>query len=319
MRDIDWLQKPGPAKKWWRVAWFRIAGQLLIKLGVAWTKVTAIIVALDALPNRVQDILAGGLDYPGLRETIATEWGLDRSLLHRYLDFLFCIFRGDFGAAGTPAVDAVGSQLLPSIELALTAGLLSIPLSVVLALLTPGRGQLSPHIAPVFDMVFASTSVFWLGVLLLVTFAFDLNWFAASGAAIGWSLVLPSVAIALPTIGLLTLTLREAIEKTLDPGRATTTRVSGVGEFVPRARYALRRALLPIVALGACLVGGLLGGSTLMEIAFGSVTLGPALTHDIPAVLTVILLAYFIHVGTSTLLESVDLIIDPGSSAMNAP
>jgi len=43
----------------------------------------------------------------------------------------------------------------------------------------------------------------------------------------------------------------------------------------------------------------------------GSVVLGPVLMHDIPAVLTVILLAYFVHVGTSTLIESVDVIIDP--------
>jgi ABC-type dipeptide/oligopeptide/nickel transport system permease component len=56
----------------------------------------------------------------------------------------------------------------------------------------------------------------------------------------------------------------------------------------------------------------------LMEIAFGSVVLGPVLTHDIPAVLTVILLAYFVHVGTSTLIESVDVIIDPRLRVMNA-
>jgi len=318
MHDIDRLHTPWPAKKWRRAVWFRVVGRLLISLGVAWTKVTAILVALLALPSRIQDILAGGLDHPGLREAIAAEWALDRSLLHRYLDFLFRIFRGDFGVSGAPAVDAVGSQLLPTIELALTAGLLSIPLSIVLALLTAGRGQPSLRIARVLEMVFASTPVFWLGILLLVAFAFDPNWFAASGAEAGWSLVLPSVAMALPTTGLLTLTLREAMEKTPDPTCATATRVSGVGEFIPRARHALQHGVLPMLTLGGWLIGGLLGGSMLMEIAFGSVVLGPVLTHDIPAVLTVILLAYFVHVGTSTLIESVDVIIDPRLRVMNA-
>jgi peptide/nickel transport system permease protein len=319
MHDIDRLQKPWPAKKWRRVAWLRIVGRLLIGLGVAWTKVTAILVALLALPSRIQDILAGGLDHPGLREAIAAEWALDRSLLHRYLDFLFRIFRDDFGVSGAPAVDSVGSQLLPTIELAFTAGLLSIPLSIVLALLTAGRGQLSLHIDAGLEMVFASTPVFWLGILLLVAFAFDPNWFAASGAEVGWSLVLPSVAMALPTTGLLTLTLREAMEKAPGPTCATTTRVGGVGDFIPRARQALQQALSPILTLGVWLIGGLLGGSMLTEIAFGPVVLGPILAHDIPAVSTVILLASFVHVGASMLIESVDVIIDPRLGIMNAP
>jgi peptide/nickel transport system permease protein len=67
----------------------------------------------------------------------------------------------------------------------------------------------------------------------------------------------------------------------------------------------LRHGLLPIATFGAWLVGALLGGSLLMEKIVGPVTLGPA--HDIPAVLTIVLLAYFVHIATSTLLESVNL------------
>jgi hypothetical protein len=58
--------------------WFRIAGRLLIGLGLAWAKVTAILVALHVLPGRVQDVLAGGMDHQALREAIAAEWGPDQ-------------------------------------------------------------------------------------------------------------------------------------------------------------------------------------------------------------------------------------------------
>ena len=59
--------------------WSRIVSRLFTSLVVAWASVTATFLALHALPGRIQDILAGDVEYPGLREAIAAEWGLDRS------------------------------------------------------------------------------------------------------------------------------------------------------------------------------------------------------------------------------------------------
>jgi peptide/nickel transport system permease protein len=39
--------------------------------------------------------------------------------------------------------------------------------------------------------------------------------------------------------------------------------------------------------------------------------LGAVLTHDVPVVLTVVLLAAFIHVAASTLLDILYVLIDP--------
>jgi peptide/nickel transport system permease protein len=158
--------------------------------------------------------------------------------------------------------------------------------------------------------------VFWLGILLLMAFSFNLRWFPVSGAE-GWnSLVLPAITLALPTAGLLTQVLREAMEKTLDQPFVTTVRSRGVGEFVIRWRHVLRHALLPAVTLGGWLIGGLLGGAVITEKVFGrpglgTVTLGAVLTHDVPVVLTVVLLAAFIHVAASTLLDILYVLIDP--------
>ncbi|WP_210262535.1 ABC transporter permease [Bradyrhizobium brasilense] len=286
---------------------------------VAWASVTATFVALHALPGRIQDILAGDLEYPGLREVIAAEWGLNRSLPEQYFDFLFRIFRGDFGTSYVlrqPVIEVVGSQLLPTVELALTAGVLAVVIAGGIALLTAGRGNFSREIASVVELVFASTPVFWLGILLLMAFSFNLRWFPVSGAE-GWkSMVLPSITLALPTAGLLTQVLREAMEKTLDQPFVTTVRARGVGEFVIRWRHVLRHALLPAVTLGGWLIGGLLGGAVITEKVFGrpglgTVTLGAVLTHDVPVVLTVVLLAAFIHVAASTLLDILYVLIDP--------
>lgn len=52
-------------------------------------------IALHSLPGNVADILAGDVDYPGMREAIAAEWGLDKSLPEQYLDFLWRLAHGD--------------------------------------------------------------------------------------------------------------------------------------------------------------------------------------------------------------------------------
>jgi peptide/nickel transport system permease protein len=299
--------------------WTRIASRLLTSVMVAWASVTATFVALHSLPGRIQDILAGDLEYPGLRESIAAEWGLDRSLPEQYFDFLLRILRGDFGTSYVlrqPVTEVVGSQLLPTVELALLAGALAIVTAILLALATAGRGRRSRKVASLAELVFASTPVFWLGILLLMAFSFNLKWFPVSGADSWRSIVLPSITLALPTAGLLTQVLREAMEKTLDQPFVTTVRARGVGEFVIRSRHVLRHALLPAVTLGGWLIGGLLGGAVITEKVFGrpglgTVTLGAVLTHDVPVVLAVVLLAAFIHVGASTLLDILYLLIDP--------
>jgi len=286
---------------------------------VAWGSTTAAFVALHALPGNIADILAGDLDYPGLREAIAAEWGLDRSLAAQYVDFVRRIALGDFGTSyelRRPVADVVASQLWPTLQLAAAAGVLALLIAVGVAVLTAGRGRLPRAVASLVELVFASTPVFWLGILLLMGFSFTLQWLPVSGAA-GWqALVLPAVTLALPTAGLLTQVLREAMEKTLEQPFVVTVRARGLGEWRLRTRHVLRHAALPLMTLGGWIIGGLLGGAVITEKVFGrpglgTVTLNAVLSHDVPIVLAVVLLAAFVHVAASTLLDLLYVLIDP--------
>jgi len=120
----------------------------------------------------------------------------------------------------------------------------------------------------------------------------------------------------LPTAGLLAQVLREAIEKALLQPFAVTIRSRGVGETAIRLRHMLRHALLPAMTLGGWLVGGLLGGAVITEKVFGrpglgSLTLSAVTTQDVPVVLAVVLLAAFVHVVISTLLDIAYIAVDP--------
>ena len=268
-------------------------------------------------------MLAGDLAYPGLREAIAAQWGLDRSLPWQYGQFLLRLGHADLGTSFVmqqPVGAVLRSQLLPTAELAGSAGLLAIVLAILIATLTAGsasrRGAWGTRIASVLELTFTSTPVFWLGMLLLIVFSFQLHIFPVSGAS-GWrSLVLPAVTLALPTAGILSQVMREALEAALEKPFVTTIRARGVGELALRFRHVLRHALLPVVTLGGWLIGSLLGGAVITEKMFGrpgigSVTLNAVTAQDVPVVLAVVLLAAFVHVVISTLLDVAYLFIDP--------
>jgi peptide/nickel transport system permease protein len=56
----------------------RILARLATGIAVMWLSVTVAFLALHALPGRIEDVLVGDMNYPGLKEAVAHEWGLDR-------------------------------------------------------------------------------------------------------------------------------------------------------------------------------------------------------------------------------------------------
>lgn len=299
----------------WRPVITRIASSLM----VIWLSVSAAFVALHSLPGNIADILAGDVEYPGMRVAIAAEWGLDKSLPEQYLDFLGRLIHGDLGTSyimRLPVADVLSSQLWPTVQLALSAGALAVVVSVLLSLATAGRSPWLRKIASLFELICTSTPVFWIGILLLMMFSFKLRLFPVSGAN-GWkSLVLPTITLALPTIGLLAQVLRESMEKVLEQPFVTNVRARGLSETQLRAGHVLRHGLLPIVTLGGWLIGGLLGGAVITEKVFGrpglgTITLNAITAQDVPVVLAVVLLAAAIYVSVSTLLDIACLFIDP--------
>ncbi|MFF7655671.1 ABC transporter permease [Streptomyces sp. NPDC007983] len=301
------------------VAWRRVATRVATGIGVMWAAATVAYAVLHAMPGKIEDILVGDQTYPGAHEAVAAEWGLDRPPLVQYLDYLGRLLHGDLGtsyAMRQPVASVVGDQLWPTVELTLLAAGLALLLALSVAVGTAGRARPLRALASVTELVATSMPVYWLGILLLMVFSFELDWFpitADSGAA---SLVLPAVTLGLPMAGLLSQVLREALESALEQPFITTVRARGVGETPVRLRHALAHALPPVINLGGWMIGNLLGGAVITETVFGrpglgAVTLTAVTNKDVPVVLAVVLLAAFAYVVISTLVDIVNLLIDP--------
>jgi len=296
------------------------ARRLATALLVLWAAVTVTFLAVHASPGNTLDIILGDLrEDPQLRAETAAQWGLDRPVVVQYLDYVGGVLRGDLGTSyqlHAPVTDLIAAQAGPTVALTATAATAAVLLAGIVGTLTAGRGRIVGRAAGVVELVLVSVPPFWLGIVALAVFSFQLRLFPVAGDD-GWrSLVLPALALALPIAAILTQVLREGIDRALEEPFAVTARARGLSPAAVRSRHALRHGLLPSMTLAGTVVGGLLGGTVIIEQVFGRPGLGDLTVDavygkDLPVVLGVGLLSALVYVVVSTIVDLLYLVVDP--------
>ncbi|MET7959460.1 ABC transporter permease [Micromonospora zamorensis] len=298
-----------------------VARRLGTGLFVLWVAATAAYLALLAAPgDTVDTIVADGADTPQIRAQIITEWGLDRSAVVQYLDYLLRLAGGDLGRSyllQRPVVEVIGEQLAPTLTLAVAAAGVGVLLALLLATATAGdRRPWLRRASSGGELLMVSTPPFLIGIVLLSVLSFRFGLFPVSGDQGIGALVLPAVTLALPIAGLLAQVLRDGIDRSLSEPFVLTARSRGVRERTVLLRHALRHALLPAVTLAGWLFGTLLGGAVIVEQVFGrpglgQVTLTAVTSKDMPVVLAVVTLSAAVDVVVNTVADLAYLLVDP--------
>lgn len=306
---------PTPVRWWLR--------RLALGVFVLWGAATLTFVGLHLLAGDPARVIAGGGalaggSSPDLLAQIDHEYGFDQSLPVQYGRFLGHLAQGRLGTSyqlNEPVSSVIGHQLWPTVALALGAAVLGFALALVLALGSAGRPRVRAVLSTL-ELVLVSTPSFWVGILLLAAFSFQLRWFPVLGNEGIRSLVLPWITLALPVAGTLALVMRDALERALDQPFAITVRARGATESRLKLRHALRHALLPVLTLSGWVLGSLLGGVVVVETVFARAGLGQvAVTavngRDLPVVTGVVLLATVAFVIINTAVDALCRVVDP--------
>lgn len=302
--------------------WLRILGSRLLDLVlVIWLAATLAFVAMQLIPGDPLDKLLAGIQdaTPEMRAQIAAHYGLDKPVIVQYLLYIAGIVQGDLGASyqrSAPVAQVILSEAPATIELTLWAMAVALLGSAAIALLTSGRRPVVRWLAQAFELIAVSVPSFWLGIVLMTVFSFQLRLlpaFSGNGPA---SLVLPVVTLAIPLIGVLTQVLRERMEHQLHEPFVTTIRARGVGEGELRTRHLLRHSSLPVLTLGGVIFGSLLTGTAVIETLFARPGVGRLIVtalqdRDIPLVLGFVVLAAIVFIVINTLIELVSPLVDP--------
>ncbi|MFC9475893.1 ABC transporter permease [Nocardia sp. NPDC056952] len=297
----------------------RIALRVITGLGVLWGATTLSFLGVRLAPGDTVDVLLGEQQRtPEVEAAIRAEWGLDSPAVVQYARYLWNVAHGDFGRSYVlqrPVSEVIGSQAGPTLALTGAALVVALVFAVVVATSTAQRRR-SRAIANAVELALVSTPSFWLGIVLLSVFSFQLKIFPVAANKGLPALVLPALALGLSLGAVISQVLRDGLERALDEPFAVTVRSWSVSESVLRLRHGLRHAALPAVTLTGWLVGGLLGGAVIIEEVFGRpglgrVTVDAVLAQDLPVVLAVAILSAFVYVVISTLVDLLYLWLDP--------
>lgn len=298
-----------------------VVRRLVASVAVLWGAITVAFVAVRLIPGETVDAIAGGATQltPELRAEIIHEYALDRPFPVQYLDYLGRLLRGDLGdsyALRMPVATAIGQQLGSTLELLAAAIVLALVVSTIVAVLTAHRRRWIRGPFAGLEVVGVAVPAFWLGILLLTVFSFQLHWFPAVGSSGLAALVLPAVALAVAPTCMLSQVLRQGLERALDEPFVVTARARGIGEAVLRLRHVLRHALLPVITLAGWLAGVLIGSAVVVEQVFSRQGVGRlvvnAVAHkDMPLVLGVVLVTSVFYVLVNIVIDVLYRVVDP--------
>lgn len=294
--------------------------RLLQGVFVVWVAVTLTFIGIHLAPGNIIDTLLGqDRSDQTLRAKVIAEWGLDRPAFIQYLDYIGGVLHGNFGTSyvqNKPVLDIFTSQIGSTLQLAGAALFIAVLVSLGLSLWLSGKHGPVRAVFSGLELGVLSIPSFWLGLLLLTVFSFQLHWFPVVGDDGLRALVLPALAIGIPQGAYLTQVLREDLDTELEQPYIVTARSRGASMGRVKAAHALRHAALPAVTIGGLIVGGLLGGAAITEQVFGRPGLGHIAvsaveSQDMPVILGVSFFASAVFVIASMVVDLVAVWLDP--------
>ena len=249
---------------------------------------------LHLAPGDAAQVLAGeaGSASPEYMAQLREQFGLDKPILVRlllYMKNMLSLHLGFSFCHNMPVLDLILGRLGPTLLLMGVTLVLSVGAGIVLGLLAATRvWSWRDTLISILALISYATPLFWVGLMLIVVFSLKLDWLPTSGmetvAAFheGWArvadiarhLVLPALTLSLFYMALYTRLMRAAVLEQAGMDYVATARAKGLGEGRITLTHVLRNAILPVVTMAGVQMGGLLGGSIVVETVFAWPGLG---------------------------------------------
>jgi len=277
---------------------------------------------LRAIPGDPALGLVGERADPAAVEAIRKELGSDRPLPVQFIGYVKLLAHGNLGRSYYTKRDVAKDilQKFPNtLKLAVSAMLLATTFGLLLGTLSAvTRGTYWEKVFSAVALAGISLPVFWVGLVLMLVFAFMLPWLPPSGMGDGKLsyLVLPAATLGLNSAAYIARITRMSLIEVLGAQYITTAKAKGLSPFVVVAKHALRNALIPVITLIAIDFGSYLNGSVLTETIFGWDGLGRyaldgIMKRDYPVILGTVLVGSAVFVFFNLLADVAYAFIDP--------
>jgi peptide/nickel transport system permease protein len=324
----------------------RVAQSIPVVIGV----VVISFLLTRALPGDPAAYFAGpAADAKSIQE-IRVALGLDKPLLQQFLIYVRNLSHGDLGqsiSSGQPVASDLAKRLPASLELTLTALLLSCGIAIPLGILAARRqGSWIDHLCRIVVTAGVSLPTFFTGIVLIYVFyyllgiapsplgrldfiyldptritgfylidaAVDNDWETWWGAA--QQLMLPAITLALFTLAPIARMTRAAMLTALSSDFVRTAQAAGLSARMILFSYAFRNALLPVITTLGMVFSFALGANVLVEKVFawpgiGSYAVEALVVSDYAAVQGFVLAMALLFVLLNLIIDILYTVIDP--------
>ena len=314
----------------------RLLQAIPVLLGIA----TITFFLSNAVPGDPVDIMLGPSPAQEQKAAIRARYGLDRPLWLRYITYLgdvspiwlstvegFPYVAPEIGVElgrsiyfGAPVTEKIKERLPVTMLLmgsAFTFALVTaVPLGVISAY---RRNQPTDHFSRVVALVGVSTPSFWIGLQLIIIFAFELGWLPGNSLVMPWNLppaadeagllsveywriaashqvpvlqhlILPTISLGTLQMAAITRIERSAMLEQLSQDYVQLARAYGVRDRKILRKHAFRPAQLPVITIVGLNLTTAFGGAVLTETVFsingmGTLILTGVLNIDYPLIM----------------------------------
>ena len=211
-------------------------------------------------------------------QAVREQLGLDAPFHERYFDYITGVATGDLGTAITnrqPVIENIKAALPVTCTVIVMAMAWVILFTVILSAISVIRKNgIFDNVTRIVCIIGICVPSFWLALILLTVFAVNIPIFNVIADGSIKSLILPSIAMAVPIICISTRVLRASVLNELKSDYVLYARARGFSNSQIVFEEALRNALPAAITLFAQYCAALFGTSALVESVFSIDGLG---------------------------------------------
>ncbi len=287
-------------------------------------------------PGDVADTIAqsmGGADEEIL-DRIRADYGLDQPFLIQLFNYMGRVLSFDLGYSffySMPVTELILQRLPATLLLVFSAQILAMIVGVVLGVISARRpnGILS-HFVTFFALFGYSAPVFWTGILLLIGFSLNIQWFPVAGMRdvtieggfwvhtfdVLRHLVLPVIALSSIFLALYSRLSRATMMETLGSDYVRTAKAKGLSTRSVVYKHALKNALSPVITLAGLQFSAVVSGAVLVETVFswpglGTLAFQSIIARDTPTILGILFFSALMVVIGNLLTDFALRAVDP--------
>lgn len=295
---------------------------------VIWMVATLVFFLLRLVPGDPLGAMLADVD-PAAAEQLRAKLGLDQPMYVQYVRWLGQLLQGDLGnsiyGSNVPVSQIIAEAMPRTLSLATLALFIALAISVPAGMISALRKNSWLDYTVTFGAFLGlSMPDFWLGILLIIIFAVNLQWLPAIGykpisdGLWPWfsHLILPAIAVGTPFAAVIARMIRSSMLEVLNTDYVKVARSKGLYERWIIWRHAFRNALIPVVTVLGIALALLLSGTVIVENVFaikglGRVLIQGILNRDYPVVQGAILVVSVLLIFTNLLVDVLYTIIDP--------